>query len=151
MGSMQLGKGNFYTPSQGCSSPWTWHLPTCTMCLVAKVSDLLMDKSVSTVRQQACLPAALPACWQDRMYCRDQPSNADMKSEGSASRPGTGLVEGSDMALTLERQAQTLPTPITHSHTFTSPPEISPLSLPTPSNPLLQLHSTARSSAEPQH
>lgn len=57
------------------------------------------------------------------MCCRDQPSNADMKSEGSAGRPGAGLVEGNNMSLTLERQAWTLPTPITHSHTFTSPPE----------------------------
>lgn len=65
------------------------------------------------------------------MCCRDQPSNADMKSEGSAGRPGAGLVEGKDMALTLERQAWTLPTPITHSHTFTSSPETRPLSLPT--------------------
>lgn len=117
-------------PSQGCFSPWTWHPPACTVCLVAKASDLLMDKSVSIVRQQACLPAALPARWEDRMCCRDQPSNADMKSEGSAGRPGAGLVEGSDMALMLERQAQTLPTPVTHSYFFTSPPETSPLFLP---------------------
>lgn len=82
------------------------------------------------------------------MCCNDQPSNADMKSEGIAGRPGAGLVEGSDMVLILERQAQTLPTPITHSYTFIFPPETSPLSLLTPSKPLLQLCSTARIWAE---
>lgn len=80
------------TPSPGCCSPWTQHPPTCTICLVTKVSDLLAkDKSVSVAGRQACLPAALLTHWEDGTCYGDQLSDADMKSEGSAGRSGAGF------------------------------------------------------------
>lgn len=64
------------------------------------------------------------------------------------------LVEGSDTALMVQGQAQTLlrqsVQSVTHPHTFISSPGASPLLLPASPQPLLRLRSSARSWAEPQ-
>ena len=124
---------------------------------MAEVSDLLKDKFVSVARRQACPPAALLACWEDGTCYRDRPSDADMKLEGSAGRSGTGFGRRQRYGFgTREASPDTADTdtqsvlPVTHSHTFTSPPGTSPLLLPAPPQPLLRLCSSARSWAELQ-
>lgn len=109
---------------------------------MGKVPDLLKDKSVSVARRQACLPAALLACWEDGTCYGDQPSDADVKPEGSASRSGAGFgrrqrygFDAREASPDAADKQSVLP--VTHSHTFTSLPGTSPLLLPTPPQPLL--------------